>query len=1109
MMSFESLARDRRDYIDAARRNGFEEGLRTLLADLYPDNAHFIYELLQNAEDAAAREVTFDLRPDGLRVEHDGARLFDLRDIDSITGIGQSTKADDATSIGKFGVGFKAVFAYTQSPVIHSGEHSFAILDLFVPTAVEPDTRPGLTTFWFPFDRREKPAEHAVAEVTKALREISRSTLLFLTNIRTIACYFPDGDERLLERRAVSEHVVAIDSVHEEGEPSYWYRITGDVVIAEKPYPVAAAFALDKKQEPAARQSPTPGTPGKLRDANASEFAVRPVEGQVFIYFPAVKETSGLRFHIHAPFASTVARDSVRDGFGNDELVGGIATLVASTLPAMRDTGLVGDGLLSALPNGDDDLPERYQVIRERVLAAFQTQSVAPKVGGGYTESTKLVRSVSALRAVLVPEDVDVLREISVGIGENGDRAVGWLHERSGRPGAFLASLKAIDFGPSELAEVFERVSGIRDEIEDWGDEADEYVDEIDQINFQSWTDWIAAKEDAWLRSFYVGLGRIAQHGHNPDSRYSTYGDPFSDSLAGVPIVRVQHGAGVRHLEGSEAYLPTSPGLRADGLVPDSLVPFVTSDGEERKNEKSEHKALREFFEQAGVKEWDAAAQVDARLREYARSTPEITADHLADLDTLNRLLDERAVSPFSYRQRPILVGVKRDGSPLWVAPSKVYIDEPFANTGLTALYESPLYDGTPPARLSGEYLSKDLDVGALAEKLGAVTGLKIEAAEIWSNPLFERSWRWSGRENQNMVARDWSLRHFKAIVDAYDERLLTRLWQVVVTASEELAEAVYRANASSKVYRIDSQLLQSLQTIPWILDRDGNLRLPEDTTKDDLAEVLELPANAPLLKRAGFGRTAELEELKQRGDETRAKELGFDSAEEAREAAKAINEDREGFLDWLRERQGPKLPTAASESPERRAHRVIERASDAPERQYEHRFRSVRVQQPGFREASKQYLRELYTNDDDVMTCQICLRPMPFKIHGEYYFEAVQFLRLTERDLEENALALCPTCSAKYRKALGTDYCDLRDDLLTQDVGSSGSVLVAVTLAGTDESIRFVGTHAIDLQVALDVENASPEDDFGDGIQLKDVEPDPTIRPAISLHGPLRVKLQ
>ena len=42
--------------------------------------------------------------------------IFSLNDITSITGLGISTKKDDSTSIGKFGVGFKAVFQYTSTP---------------------------------------------------------------------------------------------------------------------------------------------------------------------------------------------------------------------------------------------------------------------------------------------------------------------------------------------------------------------------------------------------------------------------------------------------------------------------------------------------------------------------------------------------------------------------------------------------------------------------------------------------------------------------------------------------------------------------------------------------------------------------------------------------------------------------------------------------------------------------------------------------------------------------------------------------------------------------------------------------------------------------------
>ena len=81
------------------------------MTELYPENAHFIYELLQNAEDAQASVVWFRVADDNLTFEHDGKKLFNSKNVESITSIGVSPKRDDPTSIGKFGVGFKAVFA--------------------------------------------------------------------------------------------------------------------------------------------------------------------------------------------------------------------------------------------------------------------------------------------------------------------------------------------------------------------------------------------------------------------------------------------------------------------------------------------------------------------------------------------------------------------------------------------------------------------------------------------------------------------------------------------------------------------------------------------------------------------------------------------------------------------------------------------------------------------------------------------------------------------------------------------------------------------------------------------------------------------------------------
>src|SRR2546422_10991259 len=79
-----------------------------LLADRYDDRAHFIFELLQNAEDALARRhgwqgaraVSFFLSAYELRVSHFG-KPFDESNVRGICGIGESTK--ELTAIGRFG----------------------------------------------------------------------------------------------------------------------------------------------------------------------------------------------------------------------------------------------------------------------------------------------------------------------------------------------------------------------------------------------------------------------------------------------------------------------------------------------------------------------------------------------------------------------------------------------------------------------------------------------------------------------------------------------------------------------------------------------------------------------------------------------------------------------------------------------------------------------------------------------------------------------------------------------------------------------------------------------------------------------------------------------
>lgn len=99
---------------------GHDDKHLKILSDLYTDDSHFIYEILQNAEDAGASEIAFMLYKDRLEILHNG-RTFNEADVRAITKIAFSTKESDVNTVGKFGLGFKSVYSITDTPEIHSG----------------------------------------------------------------------------------------------------------------------------------------------------------------------------------------------------------------------------------------------------------------------------------------------------------------------------------------------------------------------------------------------------------------------------------------------------------------------------------------------------------------------------------------------------------------------------------------------------------------------------------------------------------------------------------------------------------------------------------------------------------------------------------------------------------------------------------------------------------------------------------------------------------------------------------------------------------------------------------------------------------------------------
>lgn len=157
------------------------------LGDLYPNKTHFIFELLQNAEDANASKVRFIVSQDKLEMMHDG-RTFTTQDVKGVCGIGESQKADDLTKIGRFGIGFKSVYAYTNSPEVHSGKEHFRICAFVRPhhATCRNVGAPWTTLFVFPFDKDESDQRNACREISECLSKLNTRTLLFLRRIMKV-----------------------------------------------------------------------------------------------------------------------------------------------------------------------------------------------------------------------------------------------------------------------------------------------------------------------------------------------------------------------------------------------------------------------------------------------------------------------------------------------------------------------------------------------------------------------------------------------------------------------------------------------------------------------------------------------------------------------------------------------------------------------------------------------------------------------------------------------------------------------------------------------------------------------------------------------------------
>ena len=486
--SFEELVDRRHILREAERLNNAD--LESVLVGIYADPVHFLYELLQNAEDAGASQVVFDLCPESLTVTHDG-RPFRLPDVDAITNIGASTKKGELTTLGRFGIGFKSVFSVTDAPVIRSGEFHFRIEDLYVPVRLSSEMRDGQTVIVLPF-KPDGPDPYEA--IRQRLRSFGADSLLFLESVETVRWSCPgDGDleggEYHRDAEPIAAHVDRVTVASADSE-SVFVCFRQPIDAGGSTRSVAVAYRVETDDVGVEAIVPEPDAP-------------------LSVFFPTEKPTY-LSFRTQAPFRTTPNRENVPldaadhlDVADNLLIADALASVAAASVVGLRDLGLLTLDVIEQLPlQPSESRGVLYEKVHGAVAQVLADEAVWPTSEGEFAPADDVaIASTRELADLLSADDLDAAA---------GRRA--WLPEAVSRfrtPKLWKALTS--QFGVPEVR--WDMVVGLLDET------------------------FLSAKEDTWMVNLYQALGRQERLWRKDQLRAGT-----TPALLQRPFVRTESG---------------------------------------------------------------------------------------------------------------------------------------------------------------------------------------------------------------------------------------------------------------------------------------------------------------------------------------------------------------------------------------------------------------------------------------------------------------------------------------------------------------------------------------------------------------------------------------
>lgn len=1012
-----------------------------LLAGHYSECNHFVYELLQNAEDECADRVVFEYYEDKLILYHNG-EPFDEKDVLGVSSIHMGTKdRNDAQTIGRFGMGFKSVFKYTYQPEIYSDDEAFRIENYLLPVEIEDGwnfttvkeqlsyKRTGggtyhpfagqkhLTKIVIPFLKRNNDGSLKKVpgkEVLQKLEELTGEILLFLNHIETL--YWVNKNNGKFAMISLDEDQTDTNLVT--------CRIEGSAFGNKENITRYLKFkkVFNHLEMNAAEVSVAYKVNRQASNVNELTGSV-----PIWVYFPT-RDMTKLPFYIHGAFETAVSREKLMTPSEfNSDLFDELGGLICDSLFELKKRNLITQPFIRrVIMSAFRDEVENNTIpgLRKKITDVFKADALLPDRNGSYRRI----------------EDLSI--PVPFGIGEFCGHEL--LEDSLVGAGQFVAfnNEKELNFN-EYFAWLVDDLQVKKYTLADW-------AEDLCKVGLRK-MDGAGNKYKA-IETFYDFLSDNRESLYSTGLHYSRSGryeqsirmqiENAWEKLRCAPIVLNAIGEFVPAYCNGERNLYLSGSNDYKTLVQNAVVHKSVADGFGQLLKDGFQ--LSNFDNYQYVKEMVIKKYVEGDKINF--ETDDHDAEYAEDINQIINLFESygNTQAVLDVVKDASIIRIKQDGkAAIWSTPSSAYVSKSIEGIDLLIYYAVPSEEETYDEDEDDYYEMDAPGVYPIDEEFYDEQGIplkKLHQFGVIVSPITEgrrsdpggpgqESWRALG-EYCPRISADYIDENLRFISNRPNldlaKKKSVQILNLVIEINQKLSGRMRKRKTNPYEIDEESYLLTRIKRYhSWLYDKAGNVHTISEMSKYDLDPDMygALHKDKEIYTRLGFMETEEdnTADAFEQVDKLDAKNKTILLRQLARELGMKIsdgsqeNDEDEFFGDdafdgddvfdgsnWV----SGAFPVSRIRNMDSLIERVRQQFFCADPIKYEKVWRQMRTSKSS--RTNKAYVSGMYVNDSNAKVCQMCKKPV----------ERIDTTEIANYGIElpQLHLCLCKDCSANYK---------------------------------------------------------------------------------------------